>query len=312
MNIDKRKIIGEILKGDVSSLTKMSSISKSIIRSVLIRIFLDPKFRKGYFDNVIKIIKALSRVDVKTKVEGTKVVNVKVKYIRPEFKDLKEWIESNDNVYIGRKGIVFIDNERFPKKDSPFANPFKVKDEKDRDKSIKLYKSYIEKKIENKEVDISILKGKNLGCWCKKPDGALEPEKDISCHGDVLLELLNSIKTYTLSENVESSDPLVIGDDYKSIEEIYYGFLDNFSSDTRNKLCLENGKIYSPSALPGYKGNEEWEDDEDQFDMESYPKRTQRVISVPSFETVSMEMKKHGIFFWDLDGAIYEIKENEK
>ena len=32
----------------------------------------------------------------------TKVVNCKVQYIRPEFKNLKEWINSPNNVYIGR------------------------------------------------------------------------------------------------------------------------------------------------------------------------------------------------------------------
>ena len=55
----------------------------------------------------------------------TKVVNCKVKYIRPEFKDLKEWMDGFNNVYIGRGGIVFINGTRFPPKGSPFCNPFK-------------------------------------------------------------------------------------------------------------------------------------------------------------------------------------------
>jgi hypothetical protein len=36
--------------------------------------------------------------------------------------------------------------------------------------------------------DLSELKGKTLGCWCKDVDG-----KGKSCHGDVLVELVNDM-----------------------------------------------------------------------------------------------------------------------
>lgn len=42
------------------------------------------------------------------------VVNVKVAFIRPEYQNLKEWMQDDKNVYIGRKGIVFVDGKRFP------------------------------------------------------------------------------------------------------------------------------------------------------------------------------------------------------
>jgi hypothetical protein len=42
------------------------------------------------------------------------VVNCKVKYIRPEYNNLKEWMNNPNNVYIGREGVVFIDKKRFP------------------------------------------------------------------------------------------------------------------------------------------------------------------------------------------------------
>ena len=117
------------------------------------------------------------------------VVNCKVKYIRPEYKNLKEWIEDDNNVYIGRSGIVFILNEetnkkeRFPKKSSKFANPYKVGKDGTREEVIQKYEFYIKKKL---NVDLVLrqelieMKGKNLGCWC-------HPEP---CHGDVLLELI--------------------------------------------------------------------------------------------------------------------------
>lgn len=42
------------------------------------------------------------------------VVNCKVKHIRPKYNNLEEWIKDENNVYIGRKGVVFIDEKRFP------------------------------------------------------------------------------------------------------------------------------------------------------------------------------------------------------
>ena len=43
------------------------------------------------------------------------VANCKVKYIRPKYNNLKEWMEDEQNIYIGRLGIVFINKVRFPK-----------------------------------------------------------------------------------------------------------------------------------------------------------------------------------------------------
>lgn len=120
------------------------------------------------------------------------IVNVKVKYIRPEYQNLKMWMIDPQNVYIGRKGIVFIkdefgNSERFPKKDSIWANPFKIDKNHNREKVLELYEAYIIDKIENEKLydQLSQLEGKNLGCWCY-------PEP---CHGDILKKLIN-LKTY--------------------------------------------------------------------------------------------------------------------
>lgn len=110
------------------------------------------------------------------------VRNVKVAHIRPQYQNLKEWCEDPNNVYIGRRGIVFIDKVRYPTKDSIYANPYKVSKTLTREDVIKMYRDYIVKKISSGEIDIEALRGKNLGCWCK-------PE---ACHGDVLIELLES------------------------------------------------------------------------------------------------------------------------
>lgn len=114
---------------------------------------------------------------------STKLVNVKVQYIRPKYANLKEWMQDSNNVYIGRKGCVFIDGARFPPKDSIWCNPFTIK-QYTRGQAISLYKTYIVEKIkkEHLEDELKKLKGKTLGCWCC-------PEK---CHGNVLLELIKN------------------------------------------------------------------------------------------------------------------------
>lgn len=121
----------------------------------------------------------------------TQVVNVKVSEIRPEYNNLFEWMKNKEeNEYIGRKGIVFINGNRFPLYDSKWANPYKITDTQPREKVIQLYSKYIEEKLEsdnNLVNELLKLKGKKLGCWCK-------PE---CCHGDVLIDL---IKKYSNNE----------------------------------------------------------------------------------------------------------------
>ena len=113
----------------------------------------------------------------------TTVVNCKVKYIRPAYRNLEHWMQDPQNLYIGRGFVVFINHRRFPPQDSEWANPFKVKDH-GREGALRLYRTYITQKVEAGLLDLDQLRGKRLGCWCK------EPGQQVSCHGDVLLELL--------------------------------------------------------------------------------------------------------------------------
>lgn len=117
--------------------------------------------------------------------EETTVVNVKVANLRPEYDNLKEWCEDPANVYIGRRGIVFVDGVRYPKEDSPWCNPFKVKaGVLGRAEAIEKYKKYIIARLKAEPgltAALVALRGKRLGCWCC-------PE---ACHGDVLVELIN-------------------------------------------------------------------------------------------------------------------------
>jgi len=119
----------------------------------------------------------------------TRVVCVKVADIRPEYDNLKEWMADPQNVYIGRRGIVFVDGKRFPPKDSIWANPFKIGKHGTREEVLAKYREYIEPKLDNLDWqrELKHLKGKTLGCWCVKPD-------QLVCHGQVLVELLEQLE----------------------------------------------------------------------------------------------------------------------
>ena len=119
---------------------------------------------------------------------ATQIANVKVACIRPQYQNLKEWMVDPNNVYIGRRGIVFIGGQRYPSQDSPFANPFKIGKDGTREEVINRYRDYIVAKIENGEIlhqQIENLRGKTLGCWCYNTG------EEGSCHGDILIEILN-------------------------------------------------------------------------------------------------------------------------
>ena len=120
----------------------------------------------------------------------TSVVCVKVADIRPKYANLKVWMEDPMNVYIGRRGIVFIEDEgtgergRWPPLDSIWHNPFKIDGTHSRDDVLKLYEEYMTQKLigdENLVRHLLRLRGKRLGCWCA-PD---------PCHGDVLVRLID-------------------------------------------------------------------------------------------------------------------------
>jgi hypothetical protein len=71
-----------------------------------------------------------------------------------------------------------------------FGNPFSVK-KYGREKCIEMYRSYFLKRIEEDMAfreAVLTLKGKKLGCFCKKsgPNG-----EDQACHGDVIKEWLD-------------------------------------------------------------------------------------------------------------------------
>lgn len=124
-----------------------------------------------------------------TRPEKCKVCNVKVSYIRPHFRNLRDWMNDPDNVYIGRSGVVFIDGKRFPQGSSLWANPFKIGRDGNRKAVLDKYRVYINDRLESEpglKQELKKLEGKTLGCWCVEN----ENDPEVVCHGQILAELL--------------------------------------------------------------------------------------------------------------------------
>lgn len=112
------------------------------------------------------------------------VVNVKVKFIRPQYQNLREWMANPENVYIGRKNVVFVDGSRFPPNDSFWSNPYKIGKDGSRDEVIEKYRYHLNRLLSEHPDKIIELKDKILGCWCA-PD---------ACHGDIIIQSLSGAK----------------------------------------------------------------------------------------------------------------------
>ena len=92
------------------------------------------------------------------------------------YKDLEEWLQNPNHIYIGRNMTMYVKGAE----GSKWKNPFTVK-KYGRDGCLEKYEEY----IRNSDLinDLDELRGKVLGCWCY-------PEK---CHGNILIELINEI-----------------------------------------------------------------------------------------------------------------------
>ena len=136
-----------------------------------------------------------SNLNICNQERQTTVSNVKVKYIRPKYRNLEEWVADTNNVYIGRAGVVFVDGVRFPKATSLWANPFKIGKDGDRDDVIRKFEEYIVKKIADETLNEELLKlkNKNLGCWCVSGT-CTDCNGVLVCHGQVLKRLIESIE----------------------------------------------------------------------------------------------------------------------
>lgn len=121
---------------------------------------------------------------------------IKVDSLRKKFKDkdisLEKWMNMPGNLYVGRRGRIFINGEIFHYKDSKWGNPFTLKNYSI-DKSLELYKNHIlNSKLKDELIELN---GMTLGCFC---------DQSGKCHAKVLVEL------YILSKKGDAPSPTIV------------------------------------------------------------------------------------------------------
>ena len=117
------------------------------------------------------------------------VVAVNANKIRPRYNNLREWMQDENNAYVGRNGRIFITENgektiyHYPK--SKWHNPYRADKTNTLDDVLDLYSQHLDNVLQDEEnmKEFLLLKGKVLGCWCK-------PNK---CHGDIIAAKLNSL-----------------------------------------------------------------------------------------------------------------------
>lgn len=94
-----------------------------------------------------------------------------------------------DAVYIGRA------NGRRGLKASPLANPYVVGKDGELSEVIEKYRAWTEDMITDAPIsfgiELSLLVGKPLACWCRRDGEDRTPEN--ACHGDVIIQILEEL-----------------------------------------------------------------------------------------------------------------------
>lgn len=114
--------------------------------------------------------------------ECVKVASLRKRY--GEDINLEEWLSDENNLYVGRRGRIFIDGNIFHYPQSDWANPYKVSPTCTLGESLRLYEEHIKNSGMIDRLDE--LSGKNLGCFCET--ASMKTGKR-DCHTKVLVKL---------------------------------------------------------------------------------------------------------------------------
>ena len=110
--------------------------------------------------------------------------------VRVQRKRTKGWKMPENTVYVGRPTkfgnpykVVSEDGYFFVKDtENNYWGGFYNRKEDAHKKSVECFSGYIDGQIGLKKIDVSVLKGKNLACFCPP---------NCQCHADILLKIVN-------------------------------------------------------------------------------------------------------------------------
>jgi len=108
---------------------------------------------------------------------------VKLSYLRPQYNNLREWLNVPGNVLVAQCGRVFIDGEIFHYPESIWANTYTLK-QYDLEECLFYYRQHLHNLLQNPSYKSEFLKLKNakeIGCFC---------ELDQPCHRNIFLNIL--------------------------------------------------------------------------------------------------------------------------
>ena len=156
-------------------------------------------------------------------------------------KDIKQWLQSEEIVYVGRPNNII--------KDSKWGNPYKLQNHENRQQVIHLFEQYT---LRNNDLAHSFteLRGKNLGFYCAPAQ----------CHAEVLHQLAGNIPIYqmaTAASNTMQFKLTNLGTNV-SVEDVHQ-FLGFANTDDEKKLCsvalsVKAGQNFAFAMVPQHMG----------------------------------------------------------
>jgi hypothetical protein len=136
-----KNIVRSLLRKDIEFIPKEKNIPKNIPKTECVAV---GELRKGYGNDI----------------------------------DLEKWMKIEKNLYVGRKGRIFINKEIFHYPGSKWGNPYKISEYSLED-SLRLYEEHVRNNPELIKT-LKELEGKTLGCFCKQSG---------PCHAKILAKL---------------------------------------------------------------------------------------------------------------------------
>jgi len=158
---------------------------------------------------------------------------------------LEKWLNNSENVYVGRKGRIWITENGtkriFHYPGSVWKNEFTVK-EHGLENCLVLYREELLKKLNDKELNIEELRNKKLGCFCKP---------DEKCHVDILIELLKDIENKK-TKKIAKRKTVKVQKVYPSEPFLYEKTFDDFENKPEFKSKCVNSVTFDISRYGEY------------------------------------------------------------